>query len=234
MRPLRSSAIGLPGKPPRLHPKKLRHQQILDAAFEEFSAKGYEAARLDDVAKRAGIAKGTIYLYFKNKELLFRAVLRDLITYVLEDFEELVQKFTGTAEDLIRELLSRQYSQVVSNDKARSIIRLLISESRSFPQLSEIYYRDIILPGMSALRLILEKGAASSDFAQTSIAQFPQILIAPGVLAVVWSLILGERHPLDLEAYKEAHLQFVLAGLRGSCRPATPAAAEVAGKPEAP
>jgi AcrR family transcriptional regulator len=234
MRPLRSSAIGQARKPPRLEPnKRLRHQQILDAAFEEFSARGYEAARLDDVAKRAGIAKGTIYLYFKNKELLFRAVLRDLITHVVEDLEELVQKFTGSAEDLIRELLSRQYSQVVGNAKARSILRLLISESRNFPQLAEIYYRDVILPGISALRLILEKGASSSEFAQTNIAEFPQILIAPGVLAVVWSLILGERHPLDLEGYKEAHLQFVLAGLRGTGRSATSATVESAARREA-
>jgi AcrR family transcriptional regulator len=205
---------------PRQPQKGLRQRQILDAAFEEFSTQGYRSARLEDVAKRAGIAKGTIYLYFRNKRLLFRAVLRDLITQVFQDFEQFVQKSVGSSEDLIRELLSRQYSEVVSNEKARSMFRLLISESRNFPQLSEIYYRDIILPGVSAIRLILEKGASSSEFRRTGVAEFPQILIAPGVLAVVWFLILGDQHPLDLNAYKEAHLQFVLAGLRGARLPA--------------
>lgn len=216
--------------PPRQREKSLRQRQILDAAFGEFSTKGYRSTRLEDVADRAGIAKGTIYLYFKNKKLLFRALLRHLITDVFKDFERFVQTSRGSPEELIRELLCRQYSQVVSNDKARCILRLLISEGRNFPQLSEIYYRDIILPGVSALRLVLEKGISSNEFRRTSIAEFPQILIAPGVLALVWFLILGDQHPLDLNAYREAHLQFVLAGLRGTGSPGA-GASSTAGAP---
>lgn len=210
----------------------LRQRQILDAAFEEFSTQGYKSARLDDVAKRAGIAKGTIYLYFKSKKVLFRAVVRDLITQVFKDFERFVRKSVCSSEDLIRELIARQYSQVVNNEKARSIFRLLISESRNFPQLSEMYYRDIILPGVSALRLILQKGASSNEFRKSSVADFPQILIAPGVLAVVWLLILGDQHPLDLNAYKDAHLQFILAGLRGTSLPPVHRTTDIADRRE--
>jgi AcrR family transcriptional regulator len=220
---------------PDLQPRKRqRHQQILDAAFEEFAARGYEAARLDDVARRAGIGKGTIYLYFKNKEGLFRAVLRDLISRSVEDFGVFAQNFSGSAEDLIRELLSRQYAHVVQNAKARSILRLLISESRQFPQLSEIYYRDIISPGVRSLRFILEKGASSGEFSRVALHKFPQILIAPGVLALVWSLIFGDEHPLDLEVYREAHLQFVLRGLRASIQPANSSAKQLREQGEAP
>ncbi len=208
-----------PARPQRW--KEQRHQQILEAAFEEFAAKGYESTRLDDVAKRAEIAKGTIYLYFKNKELLFRAVLRDQITHVLHDFEEYAHNSSASAEELVRELLVRQYSELVANAKARSIIRLLISESHKFPQLAEIYYNDIILPGVSTIRLILEKGASSGEFRPTAVAQFPQILLAPGILAVLWSLIFGDRHALELESYREAHLQFVLSGLHGALGPAS-------------
>jgi AcrR family transcriptional regulator len=82
--------------------KLQRQEDILAAAFEEFAAKGYAEARLDDVAQRAGIAKGTIYLYFKNKELLFRAVLHGLIHHVFEEFEGFVRTFPGSAEELVR------------------------------------------------------------------------------------------------------------------------------------
>lgn len=213
---MQPSAVATPLGITRPQPwKEQRHQQILDAAFEEFAARGYESTRLDDVAKRAAIAKGTIYLYFKNKELLFRAVLRDQITRVLHDFEQYAHKSPGSAEDLIRELLSRQYSDLVANPKARSIIRLLISESPKFPQLAEIYYNDIVLPGVSTIRHILEKGASAGEFGSAEATDFPQILIAPGILAVLWSLLFGDRHALDLESYREAHLRFVLCALHG-------------------
>jgi AcrR family transcriptional regulator len=217
----------------RVEPRKReRHLEILDAAFEEFAQKGYESTRLDDVANRAGIAKGTVYLYFKNKETLFRAVLRDQITHVLGDFEAYAQKSSGSADDLIRELLSRQYSELVQNAKARSIVRLLIAESRKFPQLSEMYYDDMIAPGIRTIRLILEKASSSGEFPPGAGAEFPQLLLAPGVLAVLWSLLFGDRHPLDLERYKEAHLQFVLSALRGNVQLKT--AAKVGGKQESP
>jgi AcrR family transcriptional regulator len=221
-----------PGTPRSQPWKEQRHQQILDAAFDEFAERGYESTRLDDVAKRAGIAKGTIYLYFKNKELLFRAVLRDQITHVLSDFAEYAQNSPSSSEDLLRELLVRQYSELVGNAKARSIIRLLISESRKFPQLAEIYYNDIVLPGVCTIRQILEKGASSGQFGAQTVTAFPQILIAPAILAVLWSLIFGERHTLDFEAYREAHLQFVLSGLRGG--PAGVSPASLDGKQECP
>jgi AcrR family transcriptional regulator len=204
--------------------KRERYREIVAAAFEEFSDRGYESTRLDDVAQRAGIAKGTVYLYFKNKEMLFRAVLREQITHVLSDFEKYAQKSSGSAEELIRELLSRQYSKLVQNSKARSIVRLLISESRKFPQLSEIYYKDMIEPGIRAMRRILERAAASGEFRQSAISKFPQLLLAPGVLAVLWSLMFGDRHPLDVEGYKEAHLQLALSALHRSVEPASPVA----------
>jgi len=206
--------------------KAERHQQILEAAFEEFAANGYAAARLEDVAKRGGMAKGTIYLYFKDKERLFRAVVRSLISPVFEKLAAFIGAFSGSAEELLRELLSRHYAQVVRNEKARAILRLLIAESGKFPQLSDIFHREIIDPGVAALRQVLEKGAVSGEFRKTKVRNFPQILIAPGVLAILWILILGGRYGLDLDAYKSAHMEFVLYALRkprsgGCCKQET-------------
>jgi AcrR family transcriptional regulator len=188
-----------------------RQEKILAAAFEVFAAHGYEAARIDDVARQAGIAKGTIYLYFRDKERLFRAVVRGLLQ---KRFDVVAGSFKGTGEQLLRELGSRMYSQVVRNEKVRSIVRLLIAEGGRFPQLTEIYHREIIAPGMKAVRQALLRGIASGEFRKTVALEFPQLLAAPGVLAIVWRLLHGEQHRLDLGAYSRAHLEFVLDSLR--------------------
>lgn len=191
-----------------------RKEEILAAAFEEFAAKGYAEARLDDMARRAGIAKGTIYLYFKNKALLFRAVLHNLIHDLFEELEIFVQTHPGSAEELVRNVVSRQYAQFVENPKVRAMFRLVISESQKFPQLSDVYMREVITPGVSAMRTLIKKGVASGEFRGTKIVEFPQVLVGPAILAIVWELILGERQQLDLEAYREAHLELILNGLR--------------------
>ena len=191
--------------------KAHRYEQILAAAFEVFAAHGYEATRIDEVARRARIAKGTIYLYFRDKEHLFRAMVRSLLT---RRFDAVAGSFQGTAEQLLRELQSRMYSQVVKNEKVRSIVRLLIAEGGRFPQLVEIYHREIIAPGMKAVRQALQQGIASGEFRQTAAVEFPQLLAAPGVLAIVWRLLHGERHRLDLDAYSKAHAEFALSSLR--------------------
>jgi AcrR family transcriptional regulator len=191
--------------------KALRNEQILAAAFDVFAAHGYAETRLDEVARRAGVAKGTIYLYFKDKEQLFRAVVQSLVQ---KRFDAIAGTFKGTAEQLLRELLSRIYSQVVRNEKVRSIVRLLIAESGRFPQLTEIYHREIIAPAMKAVGQVLMRGIASGEFRKTAAVKFPQLLAAPGALAIMWRLLHGERHRLDLDAYSKAHLEFVLDSLR--------------------
>ena len=201
----------LKSSPRGQEPKQRRQEQILAAAFQVFAVQGYEAARLDDVAERAGIAKGTIYLYFRDKKQLFRAVVRSLLR---KRFDVLARSFSGSAEDLLRELLSRMYSEIVSNEKVRSILRLLVAESGRFPQLSEIYHREIIAPGMNAVRQALLQGITAGEFRKTAAVEFPQLLAAPGVLAILWRLLHGERHRLDLDAYSKAHLEFVLDSLR--------------------
>jgi AcrR family transcriptional regulator len=196
---------------PRREQKLQRQEEILAAAFEVFAAQGYEAARIDEVARRAQIAKGTIYLYFRDKEHLFRAMVRSLVQ---RRFDAVAGSFHGTAEQLLGELQSRMYNQVVRNEKVRSIVRLLIAEGGRFPQLAEIYHREIIAPGMKAIRQAIQHGIASGEFRETAATEFPQILVAPGVLAIVWRLLHGERHRLDLDAYAKAHREFVLESLR--------------------
>jgi AcrR family transcriptional regulator len=194
--------------------KERRPAEILDAAFEEFAANGFEATRLEDVARRAGIAKGTIYLYFRDKEQLFRAMVRKVLVPVIEGLQVSTSSFSGSVEDLGQQLIGRQYAHLVNNPKAREILRMLIAESKRFPQLSEIWYRDVFQRGQKVMGLVLAKGLASGEVRKSKVFDFPFMVGAPGMLAVVWKLIFGERHPLDLDAYREAHLDLILNGVK--------------------
>lgn len=228
-----SQAIKSPAAARRETDKAPRQRQILSAAFEEFAANGYAAARLDRVARRARIAKGTIYLYFPSKSRLFQAVVRSLIQPVPENFESIVAASPASASRLLAEFIARQYSSLVGNRKAREIVRLLIAESGKFPELSELYRREVIDPGMRAIRLLIEKGVASGEFCDSAVRDFPQMIAGPAVLAVVWTLIFGSHFTLNLEAYRDAHVQFVMAGLRGASgfEPPQPAALQAPATP---
>ena len=196
---------------PRRREQKLRRQkEILEAAFKVFAAHGYEAARIDDVALQAGIAKGTIYLYFRDKERLFQAVVRNLIP---KRFDALVKTLPGPPADLLRMLLSQLYMNVVGNEKVQSIVRMLVAEGGRFPQLAEIYHQEIIVPGMRAMRQALMKGIAEGSFRKSKALEFPQIIVAPALVAMLWQLLFAGRHPLDMGAYVKAHTEFVMRGL---------------------
>jgi AcrR family transcriptional regulator len=195
--------------------KEGRRSQILDAAFQEFSANGFEATHLDEVARRAGVAKGTIYLYFRDKEQLFRAMVRTFLVPVIEGFRVSASSFSGSVERLARQLIGHQYVNLVNNAKTREILRMLIAESHRFPQLSEIWYREAFQRSRRVMRSVLAPRIASGEIRKSKVCfEYPFMLGAPGMLAVVWKLMFGDRHPLDLDAYREAHLDLILHGLK--------------------
>lgn len=191
--------------------KKLqRQEEILTAAFQVFAGHGYEATRIDDVARQAGIAKGTIYLYFPDKERLFQAVVRNLIP---KQFDAIVNTVSGSPRELLRALLTQMHLNVVRNEKVRAIVRMLVAESGRFPQLAEIYHQEVIVRGMKAMRQVLIRGVADGSFRKSAALSFPQIIVAPGLVAMLWQILFATRHPLDLDAYMKAHVEFVLNSL---------------------
>jgi AcrR family transcriptional regulator len=188
-----------------------RREQLLAAAFEVFAAHGFAAARIDEVARRAGVAKGTVYLYFRDKEQLFRDVVRSVIHLPLD---LLGKNPGGTPADRLRAPLAGMYANVVKNPKARAIVRMLVAESGRFPRLADIYYREIVGPGIAAVHEVLKRGVAAGTFRPIKAVDFPQIMVAPGLVAILWQLLFASRHPLDLDAYMQAHLELVLNALR--------------------
>ena len=196
--------------PGRQEKRLQREEEILKSAFDVFAAHGYEATRIDDVARQAGIAKGTIYLYFPDKERLFQAVVRTLIP---KQFDAIVNTQSGSPRELLRALLTQMHLNVVRNEKVRAIVRLLVAESGRFPQLAEIYHQEVIVRGMNAIHQVLMRGVADGSFRKSAVLAFPQIIAAPGLVAILWQLLFAARHPLDLDAYMKAHMEFVLSGL---------------------
>src|SRR5262249_41202677 len=157
-------------------------EAILAAALEEFSAHGFEAARLDDVAKRAGIAKGTIYLYFSDKEALFQALVRSYISPVVGTLEH-VSQIKAPLRVMIEQLAELFVREIVET-RRKDIIRLIISEGPRFPKLAEFYYREVIARALTAMRAVLRGAVERGEIGNDALVQFPQLIIAPGLVAI--------------------------------------------------
>jgi AcrR family transcriptional regulator len=192
---------------PRASRRAERRQAILAAALQEFSARGFAAARLDDVAVAAGIAKGTIYLYFRDKEALFQDLIRSEMSPVVATFE------TALAVDLpVRAVAERAvelFVREIYGTSRKDIIRLIISEGPRFPQLADFYYREVVSRIIAAVRALLARALARGELRSDALIRFPQLLAAPGILAIVWSGLFERHDPLDVRALMRAHLDLL-------------------------
>jgi AcrR family transcriptional regulator len=196
-----------PAAGPRASRRAERRQAILAAALREFSARGFAAARLDDVAEAAGIAKGTIYLYFRDKEALFQDLIRSEMGPVVGTLEfalGLDLPARVAAEQAIELFLREIYST-----ERKDIIRLVISEGPRFPHLAEFYYREVVSRGIAAVRALLARALERGELRNDAIIRFPQLLVAPGIVAIIWSGLFERHDPLDVRALMHAHLDLL-------------------------
>jgi AcrR family transcriptional regulator len=204
-----------PGVRQRL--KEQRPGQILEAAFAAFAEKGYAATRLEDVAARIGVTKGTIYVYFESKEQLFKAVCRSFLLPVFERIERLPEEFSGSAAAMLRAILELTYHDFVANARAREFIRLMIGEASRVPELVAFYASELIHRGHGAFRAVLARGVETGEFrpdAAALLAESPEFLVAPAVLAALNRNMLGDGSSPPIERQLEAHLELLLGGLR--------------------
>jgi AcrR family transcriptional regulator len=184
-----------------------RRQVILAAALEEFSARGFEATRLDDVAKRAKIAKGTIYLYFRDKESLFQELIRDMLAPIIGTIQTLGAVDVPLA--VLADRLADMFVSEVYETPRREIVRLMITEGRRFPKIAEFYYREVLSHVMAAVRAILRRAAERGEV-PAALVDFPQILVAPGLVAIIWSGLFERFEPLDVRRMMKTHVELLL------------------------
>jgi AcrR family transcriptional regulator len=204
----RSGAIAASRQDARAAKTAARRDAILEAALDEFSAKGFASARLDDVAKRAGIAKGTIYLYFADKESLFQELIRAKMVPVVGSLE--LAFATSLPLRAIVEQAVEIFVREVFGTRRKLVIRLLISEGPRFPAVAEFYYREVLSRLLKALRGMLRNAHERGELTSDALVRFPMLLGAPGIIAIVWSGLFDRFEPLDVRAMMRAYFDNVL------------------------
>jgi AcrR family transcriptional regulator len=184
-----------------------RREAILAAALEEFSARGFAATRLDDVAQRAGVAKGTIYLYFRDKESLFQELVRAMLSPLVGVIE------AAPLRDLPIRAVAEMIIDVFVNDiygtRRKDVIRLTLAEGPRFPKIAEFYYREVIGRVLPVMRALLTRAVERGELDHDALARFPQLLVAPALVAVMWSGLFDRFEPLDVRQMMQAHLELL-------------------------
>ena len=203
------------GKKPRWQRRKgARPEEIVAAALEEFVERGFAATRLADVARRAGVTKGTVYLYFESKEALFRAVIRQTIVPVIAQGESIAQTFEGSARDLLERLI-REYWRLVYETSLAGIPKLMMAEAANFPQLARFYYDEVVTRGHLLLSSVIERGIKNGEFRRVDLRAATKLALSPLMHAIVAQRAFAACMPegFDVRTYLDTHIELYLHGI---------------------
>ena len=195
------------GKLTRAEQKALRPLQILDAAFDAFVENGFSATRLEDIADRIGITKGTIYVYFPTKEDLFSAMIRH-ISVPLEDLRRDAGALHGSHAERLRSFLLLAYEGVAQDKRTRELLRFVIAEGARFRALIDAHFAEVIEPLLARTQHILDEGIIAGEFRKSPAAN-ADIIVAPVLSLMMDFLIHDNARKIDVQSYAEAHLDLV-------------------------
>ncbi|MBB3134506.1 AcrR family transcriptional regulator [Rhizobium pisi] len=199
-------------KTSRAERRARRPHEILEAAFEEFAAKGYAATRVEDVATRLGITKGTVYLYFPTKDVLFQEMFRHASTSSA-DRPTAIGGLRGSCAERIRALLLIAYENTANDRKTRELLRLSVAEGARLPEMVDCRHELFIAPTLAALTALVEEGVKSGELRRDTAAETPDVLASLIFQVAVWLLMFADRKPIDGKALMEAHIELVMSGL---------------------
>lgn len=198
---------------PLTRAQRRRREDLIRAALKVFDECGYEGARVDDVAREAEVAKGTVYLYFSNKEALFQGVVREVVGPALEAVQQAASSDNSSAATRLERQV-RVFGHYLAGGDLRIILRLMIAEAPKNPGLREFYYSTIVAPGMKAIQQCLRDGEASGEFRSGAGDLQPQILAGAPMIAAVWQILFADFSTLQTEKVIDDHLKTVLDGLK--------------------
>jgi AcrR family transcriptional regulator len=210
-----STTAGAPSAAPRRRRKDARPAELTAAALDLFVERGYAATRLEDVAARAGVSKGTLYLYFENKEALFQAVVREGLLPALAEAEKLVAGFEGPTDDLLREVVGAIW-RLVGSQRIGGIPKLVFAEARNFPEIAAFYHREVIQRGMGLARGVVARGIARDEFRPANLEAAILVVMAPLLMRMIWnhSLDCCAEAGVGTEDYFAEYFDIMLQGLR--------------------
>jgi len=184
-----------------------KREIILEAALEEFLARGFAATRVEDVAQRAGVAKGSIHFHFADKESLFEELVRSVVAPETTQLATLPQN-----DGSVREMIERNAMQILpelTTGKVGKVLRLLLTEGPRFPRLAEFYFREIVQPGLSNLRRLALLAYERRELQSEDLVRFPELMAAPTSLILVWTSLFGSFARLDVEQLLRAYLRIL-------------------------
>jgi len=213
--------------PPPRHErrKEARPGELLDAALDLFVERGYAATRVEAVAARAGVSKGTLFLYFPSKEELFKAVVRENIVGRFQRWSEEFETFEGSTADMVRYCYASWWEHIGAT-RASGITKLMLSEAGNFPEITRFYQQEVIQPGHQLVRRMLERGMACGEFRVLDLDYAVYAVLAPLVFLVMgkhsMAACTSDSHVFSCPAYLEMQLDILLSGLC-STPPAAPA-----------
>lgn len=194
--------------------KDARPTEILAAALESFFERGYESSRLEDIAKRAGCTKGTIFLYYESKSELFKAVIRDVMLPLIQEGEQLVEAHEGTCRELLGRLLRLRWERVQAT-RVAGLAKLLFAETDKYPELALFYHEEIHLKLQAVLQRAFELGVERGEFRSLGAVSVARIAIAPIILAGIWRHSFGPAIEalLDAETHFATTLEVLFSGI---------------------
>ena len=192
--------------------KEERPQEITEAAFQAFAEKGYAATRVEEVAQRAGVSKGLLYLYFKTKEELFKAVIKSVVIRRVDALVAALENTELSSEDFLRGPLL-EFMKSVPGSPVAVVIRLMISEGHRHPDLVDYYWENVVSKGLAAISRFIDRGVQRGEFRATLVSEMPQLLLAPVMLAVIWRILFARR-VLDTDKLIATHIDMILAYIK--------------------
>ncbi len=205
--------------------KEARPDELIDAALELFVERGFAATRAEDVAHRAGVSKGTLYLYFSSKEDLLRAVIRERVSTQIEATAKRFEGYDGSSVELLLKVASKWWLDVLESP-ASGVFKIIVTEVRGFPELGAFWEREVIEPGERLLGQVVERGIRRGEFRRVDVASAVHSLVLPFVMLCIHRHTLGacgeRRHRLEPRRFIDEHLRLVLRGMLAQPHDATP------------
>jgi AcrR family transcriptional regulator len=191
-----------------------RPAHILSAALEAFVENGFAATRLDDIAERAGVSKGTLYLYFESKEALFKAAVRENVVPILERAEQRVDEFTGSSRDLLVETLWSWWT-AMHESRITGLPKLVLAESSNFPEAARFYFDEVVLRVRRLFARTLRRGIDSGEFRPMDVDYTVRVVMAPVVMALIWkhSMVKCQIDKIDFDRQMNALIDVLLHGV---------------------
>lgn len=185
-----------------------RREEILKAGLGVFAEHGFEAARLDDVAQRAGVAKGTLYLYFTDKTALFEEIVRTAASPLIERLSAMSEAPDVPAPLVLTAFLELFRTEVLGTDR-KLILRLILTEGPRFPHIAAFYHREVVSRGLAFLRKVIARGVARGELRPGALENFPQLVMAPALLALLWDGLFQKLEPIDIGGLFKAYLDLI-------------------------